>query len=366
MNANEKLLEAIGNIDPDLVRAAQSMGRKPRRGGHRLIAVLAAAALTLALGTAAFAYFSSEGLKGFFAQWSESTLTAEQEAYIDEAAVTGGASDTHNGWTVALTSAIADRYHCIIEVQITPPLGLKANLDWGDFAFGRWNLLEPDGTDIAGYDRRLRGGSFVNFLDNGDDQSGTISAFLVSHVAMREENFSYTGGGTRTLVLKDIYGPGGTLLCKGEWRLDIVLTETEESPVELIDAPVTAQGVLMETEEDTGWTKPNGEYADIIVTTFRLTNLGADVHFEWTENGENIVYDGDSDYLNPTPELPEVLIVMKDKTIVEARSTGGYITAEPNSEGYYAYDEQLVFTAPIVLDQVECVRLADGTVLPMA
>ena len=240
--------------------------------------------------------------------------------------------------------------------------GGQLDPDDGLYQFDRWGLLEADGTDVAGYDRSLKGSGYVYSMEDGDGRRNTIFVLLCSHVSALEDGFSYPDGKTRTLRLQDFYGPEEGLLAEGVWTFELVLTEMEPVAVELISQPVSCQARSgwMSSEGVMVW----GEYTDIEMSTFQLTNMSATCRYVWTEAQERIVYDGEGDP-DPVPVLPKVTVVMKDGTSVEAIKSVGYDTPEANGDGYYEYEQSFVFPAPIALDQVDYIQLPQGYTLPM-
>ena len=117
----EKLLDALNDIDSDLIAGAHAPQTRSRPRFTLLIAaILATAALT---ATA----FASETISGWFKQYftnqSESPLSPGQIEFIEENEQVIEETQAINDWTVALKSSICDGKTAYVVFGITAPEG---------------------------------------------------------------------------------------------------------------------------------------------------------------------------------------------------------------------------------------------------
>lgn len=106
---------------PETQRRVMNMNQK--RKSSRLIpkAVLVAALLVLLAATVSASETVQNWFQGFFARRSSTELTQGQMEYIEENAQTVLDSQSIDGWTVALRSAISDGTKAYIIIGITAP-----------------------------------------------------------------------------------------------------------------------------------------------------------------------------------------------------------------------------------------------------
>ena len=332
----ERLLEAIGYIDPALVEDARRLPVR-RRLGRRALTVGLAAALILALGATALAYYAG-WFGDYFEKQSGGPLTESQQSYIREQTVQVGRSAAVDGWQVTVDEAVAGKNDAYIKLTVTAPEGITLD---GEHYFFQENDLS-DGAQSAG-DVIQMGGSQGTEPD-GDSHDGRVTLLLKYFVYTRPGGeTSFLDGAARTLTLTDFcqFADDGTetTVAEGTWRFELTLTpraaeQTDE--VQLVDGAVPCTGV------SAAWNSA-GEtrLADVPIelTSFRLTSMGADC--EYTGEAYEAL------------EFPDVFVTLLDGTQVRANMNTGTI-------GFCSFK----LDAPVDLAQVDHVSV-QGVELPM-
>ena len=131
-------------------------------------------------------------------------------------------------------------------------------------------------------------------------------------------------------------------LVDGEWIFDVIFTDTTVQTMELVNQPVTVDAwVHRKIDNGTMFYDTTHEIEQIQISSFVLTPMGADVIYKEEEDviGVFLEWDGNRG----------VFVVMKDGSQIQL-----------NSEGTgYSWSSEI----PIILGDVDYVRLADGTQL---
>ena len=362
MQMNEMLLEAMDGVDPALVRAARTMGGQKRRGARRrAITVLLAAVLTLALATTAYAYLSgADWFKSWFAKISDMELTPGQMEYIEEQTVDVGQSVTKNGWTVTVETAMADQNRAYIMLGIKAPAGTDLFAGEGTF-FPDLDLISTDPA-MGEYDIYIETAQRV---EDGDGLNHTARLLCEAFIKTDIIDYSYpwvlTLGDFRTIAYIQ-NEPVETLHGEGPWSVEFYMTSPVAEEVELISEPMVCQGQrsrrLREEEkadhveaaeenivsvwedqmmEDVWFVT---EYVDILLTSFKLSPLGASCTYEYSGDDEGY----------PTLIAWDVQAVMKDGSAVAFEGGTGTL--------FY-------FPAPIDISEVDHIQLPNGYTIPM-
>ena len=140
--------------------------------------------------------------------------------------------------------------------------------------------------------------------------------------------------------LKDLYKTD--VLVEGEWIFDVTFTESVIETLELIIQPVTVNAwVHHKTDNGTMFYDTTHGIEEIQITSFVLSPMGAEVRYQQEEDVIGVFLEWEDDQ--------GVFVVMKD---------GSQIQLNSNGTGYTWYSE-----IPIVLSDVDHVKLADGTKL---
>ena len=227
-----------------------------------------------------------------------------------------------NGYTIAPVSAFTDGYGYYVVLHVTAPEGIA--------------LTDPD-DHTAGV--KAGAGTYGRAVEDGDGKLNTCNVILSENTDPwnypEDGSMPYPEGFVIPVYWEDLYYSYfdfekiediETLLTEGTWSFDIPLNDADTREVELLSKPITAKAC-------TGW-KIDG--TDVIedskLTSVKLRSLGIVLEKE----------DPSADFLCFTGKQSR--IVMLDGTMQEFSSN---------------------FEAPVDLDQVAYVQLADGTTLPM-
>lgn len=173
-----------------LTRRVMTMKQEHRQGRFLTRAALIAAALALMVVTVSASETVQNWFVQFFAAINRDGLTSEQVEYIEENAQTIMESQTHNGWTVELHSAIRDENEAYIVFRIEGPEDVDLS-KWtneegdvhGQVMFG--NSCTPlnemrDNTYFDFHEHIKHGGWGDHWLDDGDGLDYTAN--LVFHL----------------------------------------------------------------------------------------------------------------------------------------------------------------------------------------
>lgn len=129
-------------------------------------------------------------------------------------------------------------------------------------------------------------------------------------------------------------------LVDGEWIFDVTFTDTRVETLQLIDQPITVDAwVHHKIDNGTMFYDTTHDIEQIQITSFVLSPMGATVTYEQAEDviGVFLEWDGNQG----------IFVVMKDGSEIQLNSDGTG----------YSWSSKV----PVVLDDVDHVRLADGT-----
>lgn len=337
----EKLLDAIGDIDPAAVMDAKKNVREAGRRGsglRRLVTVAAAAVLALAMAGTAAAYFgAADWFKGYFEEKSELPLTMKQQALIDEKTVGIGQSATSGDVTVTLESAFSDGYTGFIKLNIAAPEGTNL-MELSGLNFESELICQtPDGK--AGVSR-------VGWPteDDGDGRDNTITAIMEVELARSIE----TAGHLWTLRLENLCAYSGEypyeeyVVAACDFTFQFAFSETQTQAGELIFdfEPFPCPGTRM-----------MGDVIDVQMETFTLRSMGAEASYTF--------FEGD------TPEsldFSALKVHMKDGSVLTLQISSGAVYNHWDAENAVGFVE-FGSDVPIVLEEVESIEFPGGTVI---
>ena len=129
-------------------------------------------------------------------------------------------------------------------------------------------------------------------------------------------------------------------LVEGEWIFDVIFTDTTVETLQLIKQPVTVDAnVCHIIENGTMFYDTNYTIEQIQMTSFVLSPMGATATYDQAEDviGVFLEWNGNQG----------IFVVMKDGSEIQLITDGTY----------YSWSSKV----PIVLNDVDYVRLADGT-----
>ena len=371
------VLEMIGEARADYILDAQRF----QKGEHTmrklsgkkvwLIAAMVVLAMTMMGCTVAYAYAQGWFTSLYSAQ-NEQPLSESQIRYLDETEQVLNQIQTYNGWSVELRSAITDGTKGLIILGVTAPEGTDlAPVYGGDGTLisrldmvGQWDkpIVYPDGCEedvITWF-----------FMDDGDGKKNTenfvievqpkpgedsrtpfdpdaawklnlsdvvritTDVELLNAISDELGQYCYEGDVNTTEVLLD---------ASWEFRFSFRPETAEEASRELLATPVTTKGQVYKRYGD-----GDGEYAyvldEITVTSIKLNALSVTISYEFT--GLYPAFEWDRSH---------VYAVMKD---------GTEIMLEDNWSRWDGYNV-LKARSPIVVDEIDHIRLADGTLIYM-
>ena len=307
---------------------------KPLRRLRPLAVVVIAAAMIVVLGTVALAVSGIGGwFQSYFSGMSERELTSGQQQFIEESAMSIGQSMTSGELTITVESALSDDYTIFVKLLIEAPEG--SVLDRDNYRFHEESFMVS--ADWDRYSSFLNSWSAsVTVLEDEDGKSNTVSLLYQGTVRMAPgSGFSFRDGEARKLRFEDFSTwtlDGECVLYAGVWSFDIIYGDNSSGSIELISEPIHCLGQ-----------RGDGTSEDVLMTSFEVSAIGATCTYDWDDRG-----------LPEALEFIGVEVVMKDGSVFQLNPAGAVI-------GSFRFK----FYAPIVLGEMDYVRIPDGVVLPV-
>lgn len=301
----------------------------------RIAAIVAA--LILLTGCAAFPQHLDQ---------SQEPLSGQQTEDI-------GQNGEQNGFSLELKSVVYESYTAYATFGLTAP----EDIDFSDVLDSHSNVslgfsdLQTDIPANVSYE----------ILDDGDGKSNTLKIVVSIQPIIRQGAPSAFGSGkTCEIVFSDVvYNRENEkeLLASGQWKFVIELAKADSGELELLDSPVSTKVWVSRT----GASESEGMDAieEVTLTSVRIMPLHVEVSFEIPEPSDSFV--GvfiDAAAFAPPPgtdgaDYENIAIVMKDGTEISLFQSMG------------AKDVAILTAdSPIVLEKVDCLRMADGTRIP--
>lgn len=301
----------------------------------RIAAIVAA--LILLTGCAAFPQHSDQ---------SQEPLSGQQTENI-------GQNGEQNGFSLELKSVVYESYTAYATFGLTAP----EDTDFSDVLDGHSNM------SLGFSDLRTDIPANVSYevLDDGDGKSNTLKIVVSIQPIIRQGAPSAFGSGkTCEIVFSDVvYNRENEkeLLASGQWKFVIELAKADSGELELLDSPVSTKVWVSRT----GASESEGMDAieEVTLTSVRVMPLHVKVSFEIPEPSDSFV--GvfiDAAAFAPPPgtdgaDYENIAIVMKDGTEISLFQSMG------------AKDVAILTAdSPIVLEEVDCLRMSDGTRIP--
>lgn len=349
---SEKIITALGDIDGQFIREAREETAASHRTHRRFVLLIAAVIALMAMTVTAFA---SEHIMGWFQQYfekqSNAPLSPEQIQFVEENEQVIAETHATNGWTVELKSVLSDSNAVYAIVGITAPADVtEEDLRslWPDMDFYDENRKPVGSWGVKlhiGMDGEKTTADLVFELNPADWNSGNAWTLRINRLSKlvhdkeyEQELLNTKYAGQENIMFTDEEAAKihqQIILVEGPWEFTIDLRQTNNTELEMITIPVTAQTCY-------GY-KPDGTEVleDVQITSFILRPLGATIKAEST-GALDFTYNADQ----------HIYVVM---------SNGNRIELFPN---WGAVGEQhLGAEAPIILDEVDHVLLSDGTKL---
>lgn len=347
----EKLLDALNDIDSDLIAGAHAPQTRSR---PRFTLLIAAVLVTAALTATAFA---SETISGWFEQYFERQndvpLSSEQVQYIEANELVVGETKTKSGYDLELKSVLADSSTIYITLGITSPDVLPFDED---------TQLTFDSFDFYDQNRKTPQALSAQVLDNGDSSDYTTDLILeytlgswnesdqwtlhikelqlwIHDVAYEQNLLDTKYAGQENFMLTDEEAALAyrfETLAEGPWEFSIDLSTADSAELEMVTDPITAQSCC-------GF-KPDGTlvYEEVTINSVIIRPLSATIQTELTESRAAPDF---------TPTIDEqIFVVMKDSSRIQLHPDWGMSGKQHFSTA-----------SPIVLTEVDHVLLADGT-----
>lgn len=336
------LLDAYGDPNIDLERGTPlsserikvlTMSRikeekKPRK--RVAFRVMMAAAIIVTLVVSVFAASGgAEWFRSFFAGRSETELSAEQLAYIEQNAVAVGQSQTVDGYTVTLDACLSDGDRTYIKLAIQmadgielPELGCSF-VDTPTLSGGKADVASTQISPLE-LDHEARRAEILLILDSSAKQNDTVSEgepMILELHGLRE------------------IGLNGKKLTDSTWRFELPLQDARA--ISLLDAPL--DGIPA--------TDPDGESCVITLTAATLRAMELEVTYEVADV-----------LLYGSVHCDDIHVVMKDGTTVVLRqeSAGEHMDTKTNVRWI-----EFVADTPIVLDEVAYIEFPGGVQIPV-
>lgn len=294
------------------------------------------AVLILLTGCAAFPRHSDQGQEPLSSQQTEDT-NGEQ-----------------NGFSLELKSVVSESCTAYATFGLTAP----EDIDFSD-------VLDSHSDVSLGFSdcqTNIPANVSYEVLDDRDGKSNTLKIVVsIQPVIAQGAPSAFGPGKTCEIVFSDVvyYNQKNEkeLLASGQWKFVIELAEADSGELELLDSPVSAKVWVSRTGE----VESEGMDAieDVTLTSVRITPLHVEVSFEIPEPFDTFV--GvfiDAATFAPPPgtdgaDYENIAIVMKDGTEISLfQSMGAKDVAI------------LTASSPIVLEEVDCLRMSDGTRIP--
>ncbi len=391
MNTND-ILDMIGNARGSYVWDAQQVrsgtaAPKKTISLRRPLLIAALIAMTLLLVGCTVAY-AQGWFTDFFAKKTDQPLSPGQVQFIQDHEQIIAQADTQNDWTVEVHSAMTDGSTGYIILGVTAPEG--QSLEWetvakdviGDVIIGS---VEPGNKGIHA-DRNapdifqlpdgvMHSRTSMGWEDDGDGLDNTRN-FVIQFTPNEKESTIAPFGpeAIYTICIQDFvhkwedqealqqvleergYDPDNYILegddvyrvnkretlVEGTWEFEVCFAEetAAQDSLELLTSPVTTR---MDVYRSFGENWESGYfYEEITITSFQVKSLTASFAYEDCSGSPTFTYDE-----------KQLWAVMKDGSEIELHcSASGY-------DGRVSAQAQ----SPIVLSQLDHVRLVDGTKL---
>lgn len=385
-----QLLKAIGQIQDEYILDAHSDIPKAALSRKRLLLIAAVAAILLLLaGCATYAW---HWYTVYFSMQRTEPLSDSQVSYINENAQNLDVSQTYEGYTIELKSALAEGQGAYITVKLTVPDDVDLiNLKDGETLHFRNLYAMPEGSELPA-------SMSCQIMDDGDGKNNTVNVVLGIEPGgfLSDEEVTFGSGKPWRIVLGDIridcwdreyeqelrqtkYA-GVTdfmftdeevaqmhsekVLTSGKWEFNVEFPSADTDSLELLTSPVSTKAVITRKDRSDAMFYGTAEAVeDITITSIQLHAFGATVAFETPETKEGsdfpdffCAWMDMGDTYNPLTRLvrqdENFFVVLKDGTRIDFWQGEGAVDT--------AY---LKTDSPIVLKDVDYLQLSDGTKL---
>lgn len=393
-----ELLQLFGSVRDGHIQDAYGDFCPKQRGRFRrilLVAALIGLGLLLVGCTVAYA---SGWLEDFFARRSQAPLSGEQIQYIQEHEQIIQESQTRDGWTVELNSAISDGKTGYILLRVTAPEDIDLEKYAGHMGDeyitpgnNSWNrhpsrAMIVASTGFADEERNFiwQGGGGGGWQEDHDGLSNTMNYMLSTGVEKLDPS--------REMLLEDPFGKDVTFtvrvdgftreyedpevrqkieekyagmtdymvededlvgLHKSEtlteecWEFTVTFDMVENASLELVQEPtMTWAQVIWKLDDHPIFYESGTGIGAVTITSFRLSPFGAEITYDLKEPALSAFIE----YRNS--------FGFEDRLVYAVMKDGSRIALRTNGTG-----DNLKADSPIVLEELEYVLLGDGVQL---
>lgn len=366
----------------DTYRRVMTMSRTKRKNGAPLMrAALVAALIAMLAITVSASERVQNWFVSFFAENMDGQLSQAQVEYIEEKAKPVLDSQTHEGWTVELLSAMNDNSTGYIVLGITGPEGV----DMTPYIFGNqgvrghfeglpdmlefpeelryfsWGWTWVEDEDGKANTRNLVIHINPNTKNSGVKPFGEDRVFKLQMINLvreyEDENVRRNLAGSRQKESFSSLSPEETLLvyqheiiAEGTWEFEVKFESagTDETVVQLLSQPVSTKASFMQDIPGGGIDDFEYVLKDVLLSGIEMDHLTVSFTFANGEGMPDLI-------LKLEDELVYPHVIMKDGSRIRLIPYG--------SDG--SSTRNLLAEAPLVYEEIDHILMADGTVIPM-
>lgn len=314
--------------------------RKKRRFPGRRLTILVAA-VVLVLGLAVTASADTLGIARWFGSFFKD-VSPEQEHILESMAMeqpTEPVSDTVDGNTLTLVSAIGDGYNCYARLRFEASEGVDLTRDNADyFIYYSDYVLDESSLDLLSRPiGEAKGGYTYKFTwEDGTPNDNIVEAVL--HISLDAESDIRFDDETPDTITIPGLGNGKELMMKGPWQLAITALGGESMGLE-----VWGTRAIHETKEMT---------TELMLIRLLVSQVGIEVAAEFAEP-----LTGEANFVYPT-----AYAVLTDGTVVSGSIPAyHYLNTLTSEECHY----KLYFDAPVELQAIDHIRFC-GEIFPVS
>lgn len=382
-----ELLERLGDIQEQYIMEAHEEEKVKRLSLNRMWLVAALIALTLLLvGCVAY---TQGWFVDFFANRSEAPLTDSQIALIQEKEQMIGETQTRNGWTVELRSALTDGNKAYLILGIVAPEGVDLTIEPVDGEYRESISLYREGLPVGTLERPEGVGLLAvstNWQDDGDGLDHTIHCVIEIEPDLSDCKVEPFGPEAAWTIRFDqivrcyddeeykqhlldtkykgdygvMFTPEETrrihqeeVLAEGNWVFTVTFAKGEQNKHdnELLTAPMQLEADILRRYGDEIWETAYFR-ENITVTSVVLQPFSISITYEEC-NGSPALWFDDENLFVEEDIYPSA--VMGDGTVILLRGWSS------GSNGHL----QLESDVPVIWEEADHILFADGTKLYM-
>lgn len=313
--------------------------------------VLLAAVMVCLLAVTASAAGLGKWFVSYFEQANKKELSQEQQQWVTEQEKFIGQAQTRNGWTMELRSAITDGRSGYILLGVTAPEGQDlTQMLGGSGYYGPGNdfLFKSENKVLSCSEGFFAGRVGGSWQEDGDGKNNTLHYvidFTPELLSEEEASDLLKADVTWHIHIEDLVkgDPAEEVLAEGTWDFDFCFPAAAE-PVELLaediqmEAPVALPG-------------SGEERHTVTLHSVQLRALGVTASYEVSrdiiaEDMQMVYFGKDAPWTLVMKDGEEIVLTWYDTNPVQRTAT-------------------FSVSAPVLTENVESLRLGDGTVIPV-